>query len=73
MVFEVDQVESFCVISMEYQEKHTVLPLGSQFVSGRDNRIKVVFPPDAVSKETGLAFKVDVFDFITKVHFVPHL
>lgn len=60
MVFKVKEVESFCVLSFVRQEKSTVLPTGSQFISEIDNRIQVTFPPNAVSKETQLSFKVTV-------------
>ncbi|XP_063436734.1 uncharacterized protein LOC134718174 [Mytilus trossulus] len=58
MVFKVKEVESFCVLSFVRQEKSTVLSTGSQFISEIDNRIQVTFPPNAVSKEEQLSFKI---------------
>lgn len=60
MVFEVDQVESFCVLSLVRQEHHIILPAGSQFISKIDNRIQVIFPPDAVTQEEHITFKVTI-------------
>ncbi|CAC5359905.1 unnamed protein product [Mytilus coruscus] len=56
MVFEVDQVDSFCVLSLVRQEKHAILPAGSQFISEIDNRIQVKFPPNAVTKTEHITF-----------------
>ncbi|XP_071139054.1 uncharacterized protein PF3D7_1120000-like isoform X2 [Mytilus edulis] len=63
MVFEIKEVESFCVLSFVRQEKSTVLPTGSQFISEIDNRIQVTFPPYAVSKEEQLSFKIHPVNF----------
>ncbi|VDI43193.1 Hypothetical predicted protein [Mytilus galloprovincialis] len=58
MVFEVDHVESFCVLSLLREEKHTILPSGSQFISYIDKRIQITFPPNAVTKEKHITFKI---------------
>lgn len=60
MVFKIEEVESFCVVSFVREDKSTVLPTGSQFISKIDNRIQVTFPPNAVSKKEQLSFKVTV-------------
>lgn len=60
MVFDVDQVDSFCVLSLVRQEKHTISPDGSQFISEIDNRIQIIFPPNAVMKEEDITFMVTV-------------
>lgn len=58
MIFKIKEGESFCVLSLVRQEKSTVVPTGSQFISEIDNRIQITFPPNAVSKEEQLSFKV---------------
>lgn len=58
MVFDVDKIESFCVISFVPEQKCNISPDGGQFVSTSDNRVQVNFPPHAVNKTDEIVFKV---------------
>lgn len=44
------------------EENHSIGPLGSQFTSTIDNRMQVIFPPNAVDKEENIGFKVHVVE-----------
>ncbi|VDI43195.1 Hypothetical predicted protein [Mytilus galloprovincialis] len=58
IAFKVDGVESFCVISILPEERHTISPFGSRFISPIDNGIQVDFPSNVVDKEEKICFQV---------------
>lgn len=58
MVFQADNVESFCVISFVPEQKCKISQDGGQFISTADNRIQVSFPPNAVDQVEEIGFKV---------------
>ncbi|VDI27698.1 Hypothetical predicted protein [Mytilus galloprovincialis] len=62
IVFDVDAIESFCVISFFPEQKCKIFPAGGQFGSTADDRVQVNFPPNAVIKSDDILFKVHPVD-----------